>query len=412
MNRGPSWSYVIRVKDPETGVSKPRWVGGFATEEEAKAARDEARVKARRGEYIGRNQITVTAYLDDWIDSHSMEIKPRTLLDYRACIRLYITPHIGHLPIQAVRPSTITKLYRDLLTGGGLHGKPLAVTTVIHLHAILRKAFRDAVIIDGLIGSNPVERAKRPRVPAREPGTVWTIAQLQAFLATARQHRLFAFFHLAAYTGARRGELLNLRWADVGLDAKKITISGSTAVVAGERINGTTKSGRTRVIAIDDGTVAVLRQHKASQAAEQALAGDYWRGTSNGYVFTTGWGEPIYPDTASSLMTKLIRSPQPPQERATTEGPTAARALPRPAAPPRHDLAAVRGTGPCRGGPPGPRRPRDHPPRLRPRDPHRRGRSGRHLRPGREHPIGPPRRAPLRGTAHSTAAGRASRARC
>jgi integrase len=189
---------------------------------------------------------------------------------------------------------------------------------VIHLHAILRKAFREAVIIDGLIGSNPVERAKRPRVPARQPGTVWTIAQLQAFLATARQHRLFAFFHLAAYTGARRGELLNLRWADVGLDAKKITISGSTAVVGGERINGTTKSGRTRVIAIDDGTVAVLRQHKASQAAEQALAGDYWRSTSNGHVFTTGWGEPIYPDTASSLMTKLTPTPRSPSASTPT----------------------------------------------------------------------------------------------
>ena len=61
----------------------------------------------------------MTAYLDDWIDSHAMEIKPRTLHDYRSCIRLYVTPRIGHLPIQAVRPSTITKLYRDLLTSGG-----------------------------------------------------------------------------------------------------------------------------------------------------------------------------------------------------------------------------------------------------------------------------------------------------
>jgi integrase len=139
MKRGSAWSYVIRVKDPETGVSRPRWVGRFATEEEAKAARDEARVKARRGEYIDRNQITVTEYLDEWIDSHSMEIKPRTLLDYRACIRLYIAPRIGHMPIQAVRPSTITKLYRDLLARGGRNGKPLAITTVIHLHAILRK---------------------------------------------------------------------------------------------------------------------------------------------------------------------------------------------------------------------------------------------------------------------------------
>ena len=78
MKRGTTWSYVIRVKDPETGVSKPRWVGGFATEAAAKAARDEARVKARHGEYIDRNRITVAAYLDEWIEAHAMEIKPRT----------------------------------------------------------------------------------------------------------------------------------------------------------------------------------------------------------------------------------------------------------------------------------------------------------------------------------------------
>jgi integrase len=50
----------------------------------------------------------------------------------------------------------------------------------------------------------------------------------------------------------------------------------------------------------------VLRQHKADQAADQLHAGDSWRGVRDGYVFTTGWGEPIYPDTVTSLMTKLI----------------------------------------------------------------------------------------------------------
>jgi integrase len=87
-----------------------------------------------------------------------------------------------------------------------------------------------------------------------------------------------------------------------------IHIDGSTAVIQGERVNGTTKSGRTRVIPIDDETVTVLRQRKADQAAEQLQAGDSWRGTKDGYVFTTGWGEPIYPDTVTSLMTKLIRT--------------------------------------------------------------------------------------------------------
>ena len=321
MKRGNTWSYVIRVKDPATGVSKPRWVGGFATEEEAKGARDEGRVKARRGEYIDRNRVTVAAYLDDWIDSHAMEIKPRTLLDYKSCIRLYVTPRIGNMPIQAIRPSTITKLYRDLLTRGGRDGQPLAVATVTHLHAVLRKAFRDAVVVDELIGSNPVERAKRPRAQAHEPGTVWTVAQLRAFLAAARQHRLFTFFHVAAYTGARRGELLNLRWTDVDLDAKKITITGSTAVIAGERVNGTTKSGRTRLVSIDDETVSVFKQHKADQAADQLHAGDSWRGVRDGYVFTTGWGEPIYPDTVTSLMTKLVCAHNEPEEGPHPKGP-------------------------------------------------------------------------------------------
>ena len=118
------------------------------------------------------------------------------------------------------------------------------------------------------------------------PGAVWTIAQLRVFLATAQQHRLFTFFHVAAYTGVRRGELLNLRWKDIDLDGKKITITGSTAVIAGERVNGTTKSGRARVVTIDDETVTVLRQRKVDQAAEQLHAGDSWRGTRDGYVFT------------------------------------------------------------------------------------------------------------------------------
>jgi integrase len=79
-------------------------------------------------------------------------------------------------------------------------------------------------------------------------------------------------------------------------------------VIASERVNGTTKSGRARVVSIDEETVTVLRQRKADQAAEQLKAADAWRGTKDGYVFTTGWGEPIYPDTVTSLMTEFIRA--------------------------------------------------------------------------------------------------------
>ncbi|MDA0567723.1 site-specific integrase [Streptomonospora sp. S1-112] len=307
VKRGKTWSYVIRVPDPETGLSKPKWVGGFSTEDEAKAARDEARVKARRGEYVNRNNVTVAQYLSEWIDAHAVVIKPKTLYMYRYLITRYVVPRIGGVRLQAVRPATLTKLYREISATGGKGGRPLSPRTVEYVHAVLRKAFRDAVEVEQLLASNPVERAKRPRKERAEPGEVWTPGQLRVFLTeAASRHRLHAFFHLAAYTGARRGELLNLRWSDVDLDTGEIRIAGSASFIDGKRVEGTTKSGRARTVAVDSDTVAVLKGHRARQDEDREAVGEAWRGSGD-YVFTTGWGEPIHPDTVSSLMSTLIR---------------------------------------------------------------------------------------------------------
>jgi integrase len=128
---------------------------------------------------------------------------------------------------------------------------------------------------------------------------------LGSFLAAARSHRLFAFYRLAAYTGARRGELLYLRWAAVDFDAAEVTFGGSTAVVRGQRVEGTTKGGRSRTISLDHETVAVLREHRGKQTEERLAAGSAWN-DNGGLVFTSRWGEPLYPDTVTALITKLI----------------------------------------------------------------------------------------------------------
>jgi len=65
------------------------------------------------------------------------------------------------------------------VTSGGRNGTGLSPRTVEYVHAILRKALRDAVVIDQILPANPVERAKRPRKPRPELGKVWTPAQLQ-----------------------------------------------------------------------------------------------------------------------------------------------------------------------------------------------------------------------------------------
>ncbi len=307
IKRGGSWSYVIRVPDPATGVSKPRWVGGFDTEQAAKAARDEARVRARRGEYVNKSASTVADYLAEWAEAHAATVKPKTLAGYRHDIDHYIVPRIGRMRLQALRPAVVSRLYRDLAEHGGRDGRALSATTVSHIHRTLRKALADAVDIEQLLAANPAARSKRPRRRAAEPRQVWTVGQLAAFLATARSHRLFAFYRLAAYTGARRGELLYLRWPAVDLDAAEVTFSGSTAVVRSQRVEGTTKGGRSRTVSLDRDTVTVLREHQRQQAEERLAAGTAWNDTS-GLVFTSRWGEPLYPDTVTALMTKLINA--------------------------------------------------------------------------------------------------------
>ncbi len=305
IKRGGSWSYVIRVQDPATGVTKPKWVGGFESEEDAKAARDEARVRARRGEFVNRSTSTVADYLAEWLDTHASTVKPKTLAGYRHDIDHYIVPRIGRMRLQALRPAVISKLYRELAEHGGRDGGPLSAWTVSHIHRTLRKALADAVHVDQLLAVNPAEQTKRPRHRDVEPTRVWTAQQMNTFLTAARSHRLFAFYWLAAYTGARRGELLYLRWQAVNLETAEVTFGGSTAVVRGQRIEGTTKGGRSRVVSIDGETMAVLREHRRRQAEERLAAGAAWTDTG-GLVFTSRWGEPLYPDTVTALMSKLI----------------------------------------------------------------------------------------------------------
>jgi integrase len=291
--------------DPATGVSKPRWVGGFDTEEAAKAARDEARVRARNGQYVNRSTSTVTDYLAEWLEAHATTVKPKTLAGYRHDIEHYVVPRIGRMRLQALRPAVISRLYRDLADRGGRDGRALSATTVSHIHRTLRKALADAVDVEQLLATNPAARSKRPRSTSSEPIQVWTADQLGTFLAAARSHRLFAFYRLAAYTGARRGELLYLRWHALDLDAAEVTFGGSTAVVRGQRVEGTTKGGRSRTISLDRETVAVMREHRRQQVEERLAAGSAWN-DNGGLVFTSRWGEPLYPDTVTALMTKLI----------------------------------------------------------------------------------------------------------
>ena len=61
---------------------------------------------------------------------------------------------------------------------------------------------------------------------------VWSPDQLRAFLEHVRDDHLYAFWLLVASTGMRRGELAGLRWADVDLEAGRLSVRQPRVVVA------------------------------------------------------------------------------------------------------------------------------------------------------------------------------------
>jgi len=132
------------------------------------------------------------------------------------------------------------------------------------------------------------------------------MAHLRIFLASIRTHRLYAFYHLAAYTGARRGELLALRWSQVDVRERTVTLKASTDVIDGERVTDTPKSGRSRTIGIDPQTVTVLLEHRLRQNEQQARLGAAWQDGGD-YVFTREDGRQLYPDTVTQLMSRSVR---------------------------------------------------------------------------------------------------------
>lgn len=303
IRRGKTYSYVVREPDPQTGKSKPRWVGGFPTRTAAKAARDEARNAVNKGTYVAPQDLTVAAWLDRWIEAHEVELKPSSAKGYRDKIELYLKPRIGHERLQALSPSRLSVVWRELHASGGKGGKPLGRRTVEYARATLRKACEDAVV-ERLIPVNPVIGSKMAKRDGKPKHTTWTGEQLAGFLDAIADERWFPLWQLAAATGMRRGELAGLRWEFVDLEAGTVGVEHSTTQIGQERVTTTPKNHERRTIGIDARTVAVLKSWRTQQAAERLAWGPGYEDTE-GLVFTWENGRPVLPDYITKAFDRL-----------------------------------------------------------------------------------------------------------
>jgi integrase len=227
---------------------------------------------------------TVRQFLLHWQEATGSARKPRTNIRYEELIRLHVLPYIGAAQLQKLTPQQIQGLYSELLRKG------LSAATVGQVHAILHRAFKQAVGWT-LMYRNPTDYAQRPRVEHKVT-QVLSPSQVRALLEAAKGTRFEALFVLAVTTGMREGELLGLRWQDVDLDDAVLHIRHAMQRLEGEWRFVEPKSAKSRrTIALSALAVETVRRHRARQVEERLRMGRHWEDWD--LVFCNEMGKPV-----------------------------------------------------------------------------------------------------------------------
>jgi len=148
-------------------------------------------------------------------------------------------------------------------------------TTVRRIVAVLRAALADAAR-DDRIEDNPARGVRLP-TEDKEQFEPWEPDQVGLFLDTAATHRLGDLFTVAVFTGMRRGELIGLRWSDVDLTRRVLTVRTARVQVGDTVVETTPKSQSSRrVLELDDATVGALVSWRLDQDGERDAWGGAW----------------------------------------------------------------------------------------------------------------------------------------
>jgi integrase len=226
---------------------------------------------------------------------------------YTDVIEGVVIPRLGGTLLSALSPRDVQRFVDELRVDGRRRdGKPLGARSIGYMLVVLGAAMNHAVKL-GLVPRNPVAAIDRPRAPRVEMSS-WSASECARFLAHVRHDRLHPLYLLALIRGLRRGELAGLRWADVDLDAGRISIVQARVCVPGVGVvvsEPKTERGR-RTIPLDVDLSRVLRELRRRQLTERLAWGEGW--TDSGYVFTREDGTPLHPEAISGAFDRHVRT--------------------------------------------------------------------------------------------------------
>jgi len=245
------------------------------------------------GTYVDPSKETVGEFLERWLrDYVEPSLALRTQLRYRDVVRNDLTPNLGSIPIQRLRPTHILAAEQALrATGNRKTGGPLAPATVTKIHNVLHRALSHAVAWQS-IPLNPADAVDRPSIPASTP-RVLSPDQARTLLAALGDHRFGLPLRTALLCGLRLSELLALRWADIDWNGGRMLVLQSldSRHDGAIRFKATKTHRSARPVSVPPRLLEALREHRADQVRCRLVAGQLWHDFD--LVFANATGQPI-----------------------------------------------------------------------------------------------------------------------
>ncbi|MBS3969639.1 MAG: site-specific integrase [Clostridia bacterium] len=297
------WQAIVDLPpDPKTGKRRRKWIYG-ETRPEVKRAANQLEERIASGNFAEPSNVTVKGYLTQWLEDYCAHLEATTVSGYKRYIEKHVVPFLGHVKLQKLKPIDIQKFYNDEIENG------YKGTTVLQIHRILSKAFKDAYKND-LIERNPMEKVDPPKTDDDFKPTIYNDKQFNKLLDSIAGTSDEIPVLLAGLLGLRRGEVFGLRWADVDLRQGIISIRKSLVPVNGELEHKQPKTKKSiRDISIPQGLIPLLKKHrKASMqilSQEKTVQNKGWQ--ANCFVCCNKDGERINPGSYSRHFKELLK---------------------------------------------------------------------------------------------------------
>ena len=289
----------------------------YDRQKDARAELSRIRHQKAEGTYVQPSKITVSQYLDEYLVGATRNRRASTKANYRDALKP-VRERLGERPLQSITKADIEQLVDWMLTSGrkrsGKPGTGLGARSVRLTLGRLKAAFEMATD-EGRLVRNVAKLVTPPEYTPSER-EVWSQAEVRTFLRAAADDRLHAAWRLSLY-GLRRGEVLGLRWSDIDLKAKTLTVNqGRVLVDCQVRVEPPKSHNGKRTLPLDDALVKALtalrkqiahESQAAGTAYRAALADLDWYAPGDEYVITDELGIPVHPEWYSDEFGRLLK---------------------------------------------------------------------------------------------------------